>query len=103
MGRADVIWRDTSSGLVAAWLMTTGTGAVGPSGVLATIPVDWIIGPIIDLDNNGRADVVWHHPPTRNRSGVVDEWSRAEWLRGAHGYGAFDVGDETLNSKGQLA
>ena len=37
---------------------------MGTSGVLATIPVDWIIGSIVDLDNNGREDVVWHHPPT---------------------------------------
>jgi len=69
-GTADVVWRHVPSGLVAAWLMTAGTGAVGSSDVIATIPADWIIGAIGDLNNNGTADVVWHHPS----SGTVAGW-----------------------------
>jgi hypothetical protein len=70
-GTADVLWRHPSSGTVAAWYMTIGTGAVGPSKVLATgLPGDWIIGDIGDLDNNGTADVIWRHVPT----GLVAAW-----------------------------
>jgi len=56
------VWRNPASGLVAAWIMTPVTGAVGSSGVISTIPTDWIIAGMGDLNNNGTADVVWHHP-----------------------------------------
>ena len=70
-GTADVLWRHPTSGTVAAWYMTPGTGAVGPSKVLATsLPATWLIGDIGDLDNNGTADVVWRHVP----SGLVAAW-----------------------------
>jgi hypothetical protein len=67
---ADVVWRHVPSGLVAAWYMTPGTGAIGSSAVLATIPPDWVIGGVGDLDNNGTADVLWRHPT----SGIVAAW-----------------------------
>jgi hypothetical protein len=69
-GTADVVWRHVPSGLVAAWLMTPGTGAVGTSGVLDTIPADWSIAGMGDLNNTGTADVVWHHPS----SGTAAAW-----------------------------
>jgi hypothetical protein len=70
-GTADVIWRHVPTGLVAAWLMTPGTGEVGTSGVIATIPADWIIAGMGDLNLGiGPADVVWHHPS----SGLAAGW-----------------------------
>ena len=69
-GTADVVWRHVPSGLVAAWYMTPGTGAVGPSLVLDTITPDWVIGGVGDIDGNGTADVVWRHPTT----GTVAAW-----------------------------
>ena len=67
---ADVVWRHVPSGLVAAWYMTPGTGAVGRSAVLAIIPPDWVIGGVGDLDDNGATDVLWRHPTT----GTVAAW-----------------------------
>ena len=67
---ADVVWRHVPSGLVAAWYMTSGTGAIERSAVLATIPPDWVIGGVGDLDDNGTADVLWRHPS----SGTVAAW-----------------------------
>jgi hypothetical protein len=70
-GTADVVWRHVPSGLVAAWLMTPGTGEVGTSGVLDTITPDWNIAGMGDLNLGiGPADVVWHHPS----SGLVAAW-----------------------------
>jgi hypothetical protein len=68
-GTADVVWRHVPSGLVAAWLMTPGTGAVGTSGVISTIPPDWVIAGMGDLNNNGTADVVWHRPISGTTAG----------------------------------
>ena len=67
---ADVVWRHVPSGLVAAWYMTSGTGAIDRPAVLATIPPDWLIGGVGDLDDNGTADVLWRHPT----SGTVAAW-----------------------------
>ena len=72
-GTLDVVWRDSSTGLVAAWYMTPGTGAIDRSAVLATITTAWKIAGVGDFDNNGTADVVWHHPPT----GTVAAWYMA--------------------------
>jgi hypothetical protein len=69
-GTADVVWRHVPSGLVAAWYMNPGDGAIDTSAVLDTIPPDWVIGGVGDLDNNGTADVVWRHPS----SGTVAAW-----------------------------
>jgi hypothetical protein len=69
-GTADVVWRHVPSGLMAAWLMTPGTGAVGTSGVISTITPEWLIGGMGDLDGNGTADVVWRHVP----SGAAGGW-----------------------------
>jgi hypothetical protein len=69
-GTADVVWRHVPSGLVAAWLMTPGTGEVGTSDVISTIPPDWIIGGMGDLNlGNGMADVVWHRPSSGTAAG----------------------------------
>lgn len=67
---ADVVWRHVPSGLVAAWYMMPGTGAIDRSDVLATIPPDWVIGGVGDLDDNETADVLWRHPS----SGTVAAW-----------------------------
>ena len=69
-GTADVVWRHVPSGLTAAWLMTPATGAVGTQGVISTIPTDWLIGGMGDLDGDGKADLVWRHQP----SGLAGGW-----------------------------
>ena len=69
-GNADLVWRDTGTGLVAAWYMAAETGAGDRSAVLASnLPFNWIIAGIGDLDNNGTADVVWRNTTTGDVAG----------------------------------
>jgi hypothetical protein len=51
--------------------MTPVTGEVGTSDVISTIPPDWNIAGMGDLNlGSGPADVVWHHPS----SGLTAGW-----------------------------
>lgn len=56
-GRSDVVWRNTTTGEAAAWLMD---GPVVVSGaVLPTVPTSWAIVAAADLDGDLQADLVW--------------------------------------------
>ena len=56
-GIGDVIWRDSSAGLVYEW-QTNGL-AVTNQGYLPTVPTNWAPVGIGDLNGDGRADVFW--------------------------------------------
>jgi hypothetical protein len=57
-GQADLIWRHTQTGDLAAWLMDG--SVVKQSSIMASVPFDWQIALLRDLDGDGMADVVWH-------------------------------------------
>jgi hypothetical protein len=67
-GTADVVWRNTTSGVVAAWLLS------GSSPVSSTffkgVPAEWTLAQLGDVDGNGTADVIWHN----GASGAVAVW-----------------------------
>jgi hypothetical protein len=67
-GRADFIWRNTSSGVVAVWLMN-GT-AIALSGFPAGVPLVWQIAGVGDVNGDGKADVIWRN----STSGTVAVW-----------------------------
>jgi hypothetical protein len=60
-GRMDLVWRETQTGDVAAWLMNglavkqESLVSFGPFGV----PLAWQIGGIGDVNGDGRADLIW--------------------------------------------
>ena len=60
-GRMDLVWRQTQTGDVAAWLMNgsavkqASLVSYGPFGV----PLAWQIGGIGDVDGDGKADLIW--------------------------------------------
>jgi len=66
-GKGDILWRNTSTTVVAAWLMD-GTSMLLP-GFLGGVPAGWKIEGIGDVDVDGKADVIWQHD-----SGVVAIW-----------------------------
>ena len=69
-GKADLVWRNTVTGDVAAWL---GNGVNTPTtmGVIAAaVPAAWVVAEMGDLDGNGTADLVWRHTST----GDVGAW-----------------------------
>ena len=58
--KADLVWRNTSTGAVAGWLMN-GLTLASSGGIAAAVPAEWGIAGVGDLDGNGTADVVWRH------------------------------------------
>jgi FG-GAP-like repeat len=60
-GSADIVWRNTTDGSVAAWLMH-GTILLG-AATLNYSPVDtrWKIRGVADVNGDGKADIIWQH------------------------------------------
>lgn len=67
-GKADLVWRNTSTGDVAIWLMK-GEQIVS-SDFPARVPLEWQIAGIGDVTADGQADVIWRH----NTNGEVAVW-----------------------------
>ena len=66
-GKSDILWRDTTTGAVAIWVMNgTGISSIGVPGVVAT---DWQIKGVGDFNGNGKTDVLW-----QQTSGTVAIW-----------------------------
>jgi hypothetical protein len=61
-GKADILWRDNSTGTVAVWLLD-GLGISG-SGSLAVVPSTWSIATTGDFDGDGRSDLLWRNTST---------------------------------------
>jgi hypothetical protein len=56
-GRADVIWRNSSTGIVNSWIMNNLYKTSG--GVSAPISLDWTLRASADISGDGRVDVIW--------------------------------------------
>ena len=67
-GTADVMWRNTKSGVVAAWLLS-GSSIVS-SPFFKGVPADWELAQLGDVDGDGKADVIWRH----SINGAVAVW-----------------------------
>lgn len=67
-GKADILWRQTSTGAVSIWLMNGSTVLSNPGGW--TVPTDWAIQGVGDFDGDGKSDVMWRQAS----SGVVSIW-----------------------------
>ena len=67
-GKADLVWRNTATGEVAAWLMD---GLNAPTtGVYAGMPTAaWVIKEVEDLNGDGKADLVWRETNTGDVGG----------------------------------
>jgi hypothetical protein len=70
--KPDLIWQQTSSGLIGAWLMN---GATADSVVLlnpSQVSTAWKIRGVVDLDGDGQTDLVWQHD-----NGALGVWLMA--------------------------
>lgn len=67
-GKADIVWRNTSNGTTAIWLMD-GTTIASPS-FPGGVPAAWVITGIGDVNADGKADVIWRN----SISGTVAVW-----------------------------
>jgi hypothetical protein len=66
---SDVVWYNTSSGLVSIWEM--GSGGIISNPLPGTVPPSqgWSIQGIADVDHDGVSDIVWRHT-----SSVLSIW-----------------------------
>ncbi len=67
-GHADVLWRNTTTGDVAIWLMD-GMTINGGDFIAKGVSADWDVKAIGDLNGDGKADVLW-----QNTAGDVYIW-----------------------------
>jgi len=67
-GRADLVWRNTSTGQVNAWLLEALNRKVG--GVLGFIPLVWTLEATADLNGDTKGDLVW----TNSSTGQINGW-----------------------------
>lgn len=65
-GKGDLVWRNTTTGAVAVWLMN---GPKIKSSGFFGVPLEWTMQGIGDVDNNGKEDIIWKHT-----SGTVAIW-----------------------------
>ncbi|MDH3595074.1 MAG: FG-GAP-like repeat-containing protein [Rhodospirillales bacterium] len=63
-GKADVLWRNTTTGQTIVWLMDGGTRLA--EGSIGTVPAAWAIAGTGDFNGDGKADILWRNSSTGN-------------------------------------
>ncbi len=64
-GKADLLWRNGSTGQTSAWLMN-GTGISASASLL--IDLNLTINAIADLNGDGKYDLLWYNTSTGKTS-----------------------------------
>jgi hypothetical protein len=67
-GTTDLVWRNTTDGSTAIWLMNGTT--IAAAGFPGGVPVAWQIAGVGDVNGDGKADVIWRN----GTSGTVAVW-----------------------------
>jgi hypothetical protein len=67
-GKSDIVWRNTSNGATALWLLNG--IALASAGFPGGVPLEWQIAGVGDVNADGKADVIWRN----GTSGTVAVW-----------------------------
>ena len=81
-GKNDMIWHNSTTGDVSVWYMN-GTDYTGNWSYIARgVPTAWKIAAIMDINNDGNADLIWQNSTT----GDATVW----YMNGAQWTGTWD-------------
>ena len=70
-GKGDILWRNTSTGVVTDWLGTaTGGFTDNYNAARASVPLSWQIVGSGDFNGDGKDDILWRNTGT----GVITDW-----------------------------
>src|SRR5207247_1267709 len=61
-GKGDILWRNTTTGDVALWLMNGAT--ITSSAGLGSVPAAWQIVGMADFNGDGSGDILWRNNTT---------------------------------------
>jgi len=68
-GKSDILWRNTSTGMVNMWLMN-GSSMTSWANILGAGNTDWMVAGVGDFNGDGKADILWRNSST----GMVTMW-----------------------------
>jgi hypothetical protein len=54
---ADILWRNSSNGELAIWLMSN--GQMSSSANIARVPLTWSVAEVGDFNGDGKSDILW--------------------------------------------
>jgi len=74
-GKADVLWRNSSSGSNFLWFMN-GAALRAETGPLPRVPLNWGIAGVTDFDSDGDPDILWRNNVGQNYIWNVQGTSR---------------------------
>ena len=69
-GTLDLLWRNLASGANQLWLRDETGAVIGGGNILPLADPNWQIQSTLDLNSDGRADILWFH----RVSGAQQEW-----------------------------
>ncbi len=69
-GKSDILWQNSTSGIVQEWLMNGSTIMSAPNITTVTPGSGWSLAGTGDFNGDGKTDLLWRN----STSGTVEEW-----------------------------
>lgn len=79
-GRADLYWRNTTTGVTTIWT-STASGLQANAQVISGVDSSWSMAAIADFNGDGQADILWRNTTT----GVMSEWQATNTITSPNG------------------